>query len=437
MLEQIIENIIQKIRREVVKPGMDQIPLNYLLTCQIPDSIKHFFDQEVEIWIREESHKISSSERFDYEMPEVQMLLDKIFDILKQNATFYMTQFNRLLERAIKLEANYLIRPHQTLTQFLFKDSFIITTIEVYDMLKYFDKFQYYKDALTEYFNIKYLREISQTQFEELITGIDRQVFAKNPVETVLQTIKIINNFINEGLSSPTDVMTPRMLFMIFKDRNLDDYARLMDRELKAGTPEISISQLEQILRTNKSLQELQEVQQSEAVTLEEIADIEEAKPEVEVETISVSEQVEMPVEEAVEEVEEEEEETVFVPPEETQPVEMTAEERQSAAEQLANVVGEKMKGDKLEDLNTLISQKQRKKFIKKIFRKQERQFQEFIALLNGTPTWKNASILIDSFFYQQGVNPYSREALEFSDLVYNRYFPKDIAVNKGEEFRN
>ncbi len=440
MLEQIIDNIIQKIRREVVKPGMDQIPLNYLLTCQIPDSIKHFFDQEVEIWIREESHKISSSERFDYEMPEVQMLLDKIFDILKQNATFYITQFNRLLERAIKLEANYLIRPHQTLTQFLFKDSFIITTIEVYDMLKYFDKFQYYKDALTEYFNIKYLREISQTQFEELITGIDQQVFAKNPIETVLQTIKIINNFINEGLSSPSDVMTPRMLFMIFKDRNLDDYARMMERELNVDTKAISIAELEQILRTGKSLQELQAVQPAEAVTLEEIADIEEAKPEVEVETISVSEQVEMPVEETAEEVEEyeeEEEETVFAPPEEVQPAEMTAEERETAAEQLANVVGEKMKGDSLEDLNVLINPKQRKKFIKKIFRKQERQFQEFITLLNGTPTWKNASILIDSFFYQQGVNPYSKEALEFSDLVYNRYFPKDIAMNKGEEFKN
>ena len=436
MLEQIIDNIIQKIRKEVVKPGMDQIPLNYLLTCNIPDSIKHFFDQEVELWIREESHKISSSERFDYEMPEVQMLLDKIFDLLKQNATFHINQFNRLLERAIKLEANYLIRPHQTLTQFLFKDSFVITTIEVYDMLKYFDKFQYYKDALTEYFNIKYLREISQTQFEELISGIDDQVFSKNPVETVLQTIKIINTFIDEGRSASADVMTPRMLYMIFDDRNLTDFARLMEREMQDNTEAISIAELEQVLRTGKTLKELSMVQPEEAITLEKIPDIEEEKPEVEVETISVSEQVEMPPEEMVEEIEEyeeEEEEEVF----ETSAAPPAAEEKLSAAEQLAHVVGDKMKGERLEDLNTLITPKQRKKFIKKIFHKQEQQYQEFITLLNGTPSWKNASTLIDSFFYQQGVNPYSKEALEFSDLVYNRYFPKDISLNKSGEFRH
>ena len=123
MLDQIIDNIIQKIRAEVVQKGMNDIPLTYIFTRNIPDSIKHFFDQEVEIWIREERDKFGSSERFDYEMPEVQMLIDKVFDILKQTATFHINQFNRLLERAIKLQANYLIRPHQTLTQFLFKDS--------------------------------------------------------------------------------------------------------------------------------------------------------------------------------------------------------------------------------------------------------------------------------------------------------------------------
>ncbi|RMF61936.1 MAG: hypothetical protein D6748_00585 [Calditrichaeota bacterium] len=434
MLEQIIENIIQQIRKEVVKPGMDRVPLNYLLSCNIPDSIKHFFDQEVELWIREESQKISDSDRFDYELPEVQMLLDKIFDILKQNVTFHINQFNRLLERAIKLEANYLIRPHQTLTQFLFKDSFVITTIEVYDMLKYFDKFQYYKDALTEYFNKKYLREISQTQFEELIAGIDAQVFANNPVETALQTIKIINNFINEGRETASDRMTPRILSMIFRDRNLDQFATLMEREQQEGTTEISMSELEQILRTGKTLRELRETVTPKTAIMDTLADIEEEKPAVEVESISVSEQVEMPVEETVEEFEEEEEEEEI--PVTTQTATTTVEEKLSAAEQLANVVGEKMKGDHLEDLHNLIRPKQRKKFIKKIFSKNEQQYMEFIGILNQTPSWKNASILIDSYFYQNGVNPYSKEALEFSDLVYNRYYPKDISINKGEEFK-
>lgn len=323
MLDQIIENIIQKIRREVVQSGMQDIPLTYIFTRNIPHSIKHFFDQEVELWIREESEKFGSSERFDYEMPEVQMLVDKIFDILKQTATFHINQFNRLLERAIKLEANYLIRPQQTLTQFLFKDSPLITTIEVYDMLKYFDKFQYYKDALNDYFNLKYMREISQNQFQELITAIDQQVYARTPVETALQTLKTINNFINEGRPTSSDSMDVRMMIMVFKDRHLDDFVRLIEQEAQHGTQMLSMSDTEQILRAGKPLHELKKSKPA-ASTYQDIADIEKAKPEVEVESIDVPEQAPPVAEPESEEFEYEEE----YEEDDTQPIPTVAAEK-------------------------------------------------------------------------------------------------------------
>jgi hypothetical protein len=443
MLDQIIENIIQKIRKEVVQPGMDYIPLAYIFTRNIPDSIKHFFDQEVELWMREEAQKFTSNERFDYEMPEVQMLIDKVFDILKQTATFHINQFNRLLERAIKLEANYLIRPQQTLTQFLFKDNFVVTTIEVYDMLKYFDKFEYYKSALTDYFNLKYMREISQTQFEELIRGIDGQVYTRNPVETILQTVKAVNNFLNEGRSTPADVLSIKILLMILKDRNLTDYAYLIEREGKDQKLELTFYELEQILRSGKPLGELEE-EVEETVALEEIVD-------VEVESITVTEEIKLPreveeeyyeeVEEEYYEEEEEEEEEVHEEPvatiEDESPRALKAgPPPSSAVDQLADLVGGKMKGEHLEDLSRIISSRKRKRFIKKIFNKRERQFQEFVNLMNSTPTWKHASNLIDNFFYQKGINPYSKEALELSDMVYNRYFPKTNSTLFGNPIK-
>lgn len=510
MLDQIIENIIRKTRKEVIQKGMQDIPLTYIFTRNIPHSVKHFFDQEVEIWIREESDKFSSSERFNYEMPEVQMLIDKIFDTLKQTATFSPNQFNRLLERAIKLQANYLIRPQQTLTQFLFKDSSLVTTIEVYDMLKYFDKFQYYKDALTDYFNLKYMREISQNQFQELITAIDQQVYGRTPVETALQTIKTILNFINEGRPKASDSISARMLAIIFKDRNLSDFSYLVEREIKEGTKLLSLAEVEQALRSGKTMREMKQAKEGKPAptSYKKIADIEKEKPEVAVETISVPEKEIIPEEpedtfEDVyeEEYEEEEyepsppprpepkpEQPRFTPPPQpkpqpqqprftpTQPKQpqftpppqpkpqpqqprftppqpkpqqpqfkpaqpqqvkpQPAAAKASAVDQLANIVSDKMRGEHLEDLNKLIHSRQRKKFIKKIFKKREAQYVEFVNLVNNTPTWKHASNLIDTFFYQQGLNPYSKEALEFSDLVYNRYFPKDISVNKGDEFR-
>ena len=429
MLDQIIENIIRNIRNEVVQPNMDQIPLAYIMTRNIPNSVKHFFDQEVELWLREEAEKFSSSDRFDYEMPEVRVLIDKIFDILKQTATFHITVFNRLLERAIKLEARYLITPHRTLTQFLFKDSHVITTMEVYDMLKYFDKFSYYKDALTDYFNLKYLREISEPQFEELIRAIDDQVFSRSPVETTLQMVKTIVDFLNEGREMPTNTVPLAILKDAFEDRNLNDYSRIVETEMAAGTLEVSLEDLEKMLRSGKALVEMRAAAATTPSPVEAIADIEEQRPEIEVESIEVSETVEIPApepeveEEFEEELEEEEEEEVV----------SSAGETSGAAEQLAQVVAEKIKGEKLEDLNAMISKKQRKKFIKKVFRKDEGRYVEFIELLNRTPDWKQASSLIDDYFFEAGINPYSKEALEFSDVVYSRYFPKDRPLAEDE----
>jgi len=351
-------------------------------------------------------------------MPEVRVLIDKIFDILKQSATFHLNQFNRLLERAIKLEANYLIRPHQTLTQFLFKDKFVVTTMEVYDMLKYFDKFQYYKDALTDYFNLKYLREISQTQFEELIAGIDDQVYGREMLETSLKTIKTIINFLNEGRAEAADTIDTETILTAFSDRNLSQFGDLIAREIKNGTKELTFQQLESILKSGKTLAELETQPVAAVKPLEQVEDIETSRPEVEVETIAVSEKTETPrVIEMEEQVEVEEEEE-----EEEEEVETTA------ADQLADVVAAKIKGDVLMDLNHLITKKQRKKFIKKIFHKSEKHFDKFLRYINQTDSWKTASSIIDESLAKLGINPYSREALELSDLIYNRYFPKDSA---------
>jgi len=99
----------------------------------------------------------------------------------------------------------------------------------------------------------------------------------------------------------------------------------------------------------------------------------------------------------------------------------------------LANVVSEKIKGKYLEDLNNIISQKNRKKFVKKIFKKDDNRYSKFIAYLNQLPNWKKATTAIEEMFYQTGINPYSSIAIEFSDLIYNRYFPKDKRINRQE----
>jgi hypothetical protein len=439
MLESTVETLIEKVKNEVLSdPHMQEIPLAYLMTRNIPESIKHFFDQEVELWIREEEEKFESSDRFDYDMPEVRMLIDQIFDFLKQNARFDMNKFNQLLERAIKLEMNYLIEPHRTLTQFIFKDNAVVSTMDVYDTLKYFFRYEYYKDAISDYFNTKYLHEISQDQFQELIDKIDEKVFSENTFEITLKTIKTIAGFIGEASDEELDSMDLDVLSHVFKDRALSTYEGLIDKLKEQGRESVTFSDLETILKEEEvsaaQPEEPAEIPVGEETQLhmEAIEDIEESKPAVEVDNIEIGEMT-APEPEVEEEEEEEEEEEVE---EETQVTEAPAAAKPAnVASEMADFVAKQISTDQpLADLSTLIQGRSRKKIIKRLFKKKEGEYNSFIDLINQHSTWKDASVIIDEEFYERGINPYSKEAIMFSDLIYLRFFPKDKYVGEARD---
>ncbi len=447
MLDHVKDTFLNRLQKDIVTdPNMQSIPLAYIMQLDIPDSIKHFFDQEVEIWLREEEEKFTSTERFDYDMPQVRMLIDQIFDLLKQNATFHITKFNHLLERAVKLQMNYMLEPHRTLTQFLFKDSPRISTMEVYDTLKYFFRFDYYKTAISDYFNLKYLREISQDQFVSLIEEIDRKTFEENRTDTALGTIKTIMEFLSEAQNETVSSLPTDVLAAIFRDRKLDDMYQLIKKVENQGVRnQLSFDELETLLRDGSlpGMEEQEVTEKTEILGFEQVQAIETAAPEISLSEFDVPEStIQLEEEEEPEEEFEPEEEEVEPEEELTQPepeAVLTEEEAEpeiseKVANDLADFVAKQISSDSpLEDLHGMIKGRIRKKIIKKLFKKKEDEFVSFVDQLNSLSTWKDASRVIDDEFYERGINPYSKEAIAFSDIIYTRFFPKDKYVG-GED---
>ena len=75
-----------------------------------------------------------------------------------------------------------------------------------------------------------------------------------------------------------------------------------------------------------------------------------------------------------------------------------------------------------LADLRTLIYDDARKKFIKKLFRRNDPEYERALDALNAIQTWKEASAYIDSLFLRHGVDPYAKPAISFTDAVYSRF---------------
>lgn len=73
-------------------------------------------------------------------------------------------------------------------------------------------------------------------------------------------------------------------------------------------------------------------------------------------------------------------------------------------------------------DLTKQIPAGDRKKYVKKLFQKDEGAFDRAMKVLNGKPTWREASEYIDELFIKFDVDMYSRLAVKFTDDVYKRY---------------
>jgi hypothetical protein len=71
------------------------------------------------------------------------------------------------------------------------------------------------------------------------------------------------------------------------------------------------------------------------------------------------------------------------------------------------------------------VDEKSRRDFIKKIFHKDLDAYLAFIEQIEEMQTWKEAKAFLDREFQQRKVNPYSKEAVRLSDMVFSRYFAK------------
>jgi len=429
MLDETIDIFISRMKDIVLKDkNMPAVPLAYLQTLDIPDSVMHFFNQEVEILLREEETKFES-DRFDYDQPEVRMLIDQIFDRLQQNAVFDLNRFNHLLERAIKLELTYVVQPHWTLTQFIFKDGDTVSTIEVYDTLKYFFKFEYYKNAISDYFNTKYLKSVKRDQFADLIQQIDQKALEENTLETTLKTVKSIMSAFEDARQTDVNSLSLEILIDTMSDRGLDDYANLLKKAQKeTKLSELSFNEIEHLLKDGTMPgAEVAAEEEAEEATIENYENIEESAPEVDVESIEVKESS---ITEEIAEEEEEEEEEYDEEEEEKEEEAANA----NVASDLADHVASQISSDTpLEDLNNMIVGRGRRKIVKRLFKKKEDEFNSFVEALNNETSWKIASKIIDDEFYDREINPYSKEAISLSDIIYLRFFPKDKYVGEQE----
>lgn len=385
MLEKETERLLEIVREQTIGRG-EAIAVKDVLAAEIPYPLKVFFRTDVERMLREEQRRTMEQSRFNYHHREAENLMQQLNSILVVNFTFLREEFLQKLEDGVHLILNYLLRPQWTLTNFLFNASPSVATADLKAMFTYFGAYEYLKEVFFRYVDEKRVESMRITEFESLIRRIDAEYLRRKSGLEIARLTTPIYDFLHftPFSTTPTSILSlgTKIFVKFFEDKHFPFLARSLEQYCtQQNVSGLTLEQLQIALdATCRSHPDALQLQEPPV----------EPSSEVEKESPSVASHTE------------------------------TLHGASHAMQPAGNI-----RPLNLQNLHECISDEERRRFLKKIFNKDEAYYRSSIDALNGIPSWKEASQYIDKIFIANDIDPYSGEAIRFSEIVHQRYFPK------------
>ena len=395
MFEQAIASYIYKITS---RHTGERVSLFSLLgDMEIPENFKRFAQAEVEEFLDQERLGVGKTGRFDFDSPDVQALIKEVKHLLRSSFTFTRDEFLEITDRASKFVFNYVIRPRWTLEKFLFKEEKIVSGNEVELSLRYLFDYPFYSKGIKEYLELNKKTELTIDSWKKLHGKIDSYLIGliyENP-ESVLLPLYNLFLFASNKSSVPADA-----LIIFFKDKGADE---VVDR-LEFARDNKEIGEID--LPTFKKILEAPGKDYTISIG---IPPVEEGKKRSVAESVKLEAQVDKkdvvaePPQAPVEKEEKKPFDQIFLKSEEGKTVENQPE-------------------DKKKKEPFVIEPKLEAKIIKKIFKNNKSAYRIAIHKIEESPDWKSASKIVEGIFIDYDIDPFSKYAVKFTDIVNSRF---------------
>lgn len=230
MFERKIEEITALFSRITIGE-QDSIIARQINAAEIPQSLKLFFERDIDLWVSEEKLRLLDSAHFVYSDDDVIRKFDSIVEVLPQYARFSALEFRHALDRNVSLLFNYVCRPQWSLVRYFFTDREHVPTVEIERGMKYFWHYEYYRLILTEYFSKKSISVIDARKFEELIKNIDNEITRSFDSKKLASLTEPIFELFNVGNDSETPLVPMEALSIFFDDKGLTSIVEHIDQE--------------------------------------------------------------------------------------------------------------------------------------------------------------------------------------------------------------
>jgi hypothetical protein len=373
----------------------EKISVKEVLAGEIPLPLRTLIRVDVEQKLIDELKSKFVNSKFDFSHPEAVSLQQQMNSVLVLNYTFMRKEYLETVHDAIHLMLNYLIRPQWTLNNFIFDKTTQVSNETILRSLKHFGAYDYLKEIIVRFITEKNIKLITQSEFHSLVWKCDREFIRRRDGYQLAQVTSEIYDFINYGQRETKIPILTKGLIRFFEDKGLKSASDRLRKEVHRNVNEISFDDLSIILEDLRV----------------EIGPFE-------------SESSTIPTDAANEPITTEQKQfdkEISIELETAKPI------SESATQTQTTVRDESKTTPDLEPIENFIDDDDRKRFIKKIFNKNENDYLDMVNEINKLSSWKQASVFIDEIFIMNEIDPYAQEAVRFTELAYRKFFPKSV----------
>lgn len=397
MFEQAIASYIYKITSRHTEEKVNLFSL--LGDVDIPENYKKFVEAEAEEYLDQEGLGVGKTGRFDFESPDVKALIKEVKHLLRGSFSFTRDEFLEVTDRSSKFVFNYIIRPKWTLEKFLFKEEKVVPRSDIEISLRYLSDYPFYTKGIREYLDLNNKTELTLDSWKKLHAKIDSQIIdmVYEKSESVLEPLYSLFLFATNKSSIPADA-----LIIFFKDKNADDIVdRLEFARDNKGIGEIDIETFKKIL-----------VAPAKDYTIRiGLPSIEDRK----MKSADESAKHRMMVDK---------EDEVSTSPATTNRTDVSKKpfDQSFLDSEGARGTFESQPKQERKRQPFIIDSKLENKIIKKIFRNNKSAYRIAIHKIEEAADWKTASKVVEGIFIDNDIDPFSKYAVRFTDIVNSRF---------------
>ncbi|KAA0230707.1 hypothetical protein EDS67_07350 [candidate division KSB1 bacterium] len=443
-----------------IAAARDTVSLRELLAADIPEILKGLFRQRAHKLVREEKPLgLHTLREYELDDPEVRRQLRLLRDMLAERLVFDRSELKPVLNFGVSLQFDVLAKPRSALEHLLYQHVVERNRDDILVVLRGLGEEQQYLRGLVDRIAGYPPGPVTKEAFLAACHQVEREVYGGDPVTALVQDLKQYQRYCRSLLGREPDqdgflIDNQTVLAMLF-ERNLPELAenllpeftqkeaweireieKLVTDYLANGAAMLPITPAEGGAPVSVDMTEVLEEAASEiesrlvhaAVSELQHAPLESPTPAEHAPAIAASEKTELhtfssdlqpPIEPPVLVAEPA---AAVAEPEVKPKIKIRFDEEEQLVHR-AKI--EQQPAGPFPSLYHLIDDKSRRAFIRKIFQRDADAYLEFVDRLEPLQTWKEAKALLDAELGLRNVNPYSKEAVQLSDLLFGRYFSK------------